>query len=941
MKVKDTIKKVGAVAGSAVMVGMTLGAAQSLADFPQPFVGDDGTVASQVVVGSSGKQADVIGAINVAAALGQEAIQTETRTATAAVSGGSFGWSASDGATLDTRNDNLFFGDALNNVRETLTSQHVSSLEDVTFTDDAGTSVDIEYFLYPGSNAVQFDQHQDSDDDPVLYVDNDAITSSTSGHLFRVSANLGDTVTFNSSDVEGMDINLFGEEYEVSEDTDGDTLVLFGSSQSVSLSTSGATSGTVTVDGTEHTIEIDGVNSGGVIYRVDEGSWEQKTDGSTFTIDGETVRIDNVIDRVDDAGSADFKIGSEELHLEDGAVIEDGDNNDYDGTHVEFTGTGVGAPNTPLDIDTIDLYVGAEDDDMEYVPAGGSYSHSLFEDYVFHLGGLNPDAGDGASDVVSEIAVEQSTTETIQVSFTDDGGDDAALEFFHRDTANDVTEFADDDGETIHVVEGANVTEDEYFVTDAGGFAHMWQVTGVDRDATTGHTASDEATFTIQDVVSGNSVDVDLDWDGNAYQGTEIIDGVSYSFEADGSLGFFAAWGDGSDVDNGAYGANDLDLGDETTVYPALDDESGASVALTEAVDYETGVSSADDTSALMLHSETLTLPSTESSSEKSVLVTVGDTETAVAGDADAFNLTVGGETVASASNPTVGESISVDHAVGQTLYTFNATVTGTGPVTIDLQAGVDVDQNDDNNDGVTGPSVLVIESEDDNDEEHAYVVAPTWDGSSDDEAELNGVTAYTNAANRETAGLESDSDVTEGYDFYGTHTIDDSDDPGSVTFHVPDGQAAAGAGFTAPGGSLDAGGGAGSASVEYEAIAGVGMLPDMGMLDTEVTDSVRQSSHLILVGGPAVNTLVADLAEANDGVWSQQDWIDNGEDSARLNVVADAFSQGNYALIVAGYGADDTRAAARYISNYADHEQELSDAGTSMTLTSADYMTN
>ncbi|MDY6768978.1 MAG: S-layer protein, partial [Candidatus Nanohaloarchaea archaeon] len=104
MKIKESLKKVGAVAGSALMVGMTMGAAQTLGDFPQPFVNQDGTVASQIVVGSQGKQADVVGAINIASTLGNAAVSTEEKTATASAGGGgSFGWSASSGgATLDT-----------------------------------------------------------------------------------------------------------------------------------------------------------------------------------------------------------------------------------------------------------------------------------------------------------------------------------------------------------------------------------------------------------------------------------------------------------------------------------------------------------------------------------------------------------------------------------------------------------------------------------------------------------------------------------------------------------------------------------------------------------------------------------------------------------------------------------------------------------------------
>ncbi|MCJ7478820.1 MAG: S-layer protein, partial [Candidatus Nanohaloarchaeota archaeon QJJ-7] len=179
-----------------------------------------------------------------------------------------------------------------------------------------------------------------------------------------------------------------------------------------------------------------------------------------------------------------------------------------------------------------------------------------------------------------------------------------------------------------------------------------------------------------------------------------------------------------------------------------------------------------------------------------------------------------------------------------------------------------------------------------------------------------------------------------EGYTSYGTHTVKDSDDQGDFTLHVPFGQAVAGAAVTGTDGDLGSGGGSSSATVEYEAMTGMGSLADMGMLDTEVSESVRNSQHLILVGGPAVNTLVSDLAQDNDDVWTQSEWVDQAsEGTARVNVVNDAFTSGQHAMVVAGYSASDTRGAARYISNYADVQDDLE--GQNMKqLSSADYPT-
>ncbi|MDY6778084.1 MAG: S-layer protein, partial [Candidatus Nanohaloarchaea archaeon] len=142
--------------------------------------------------------------------------------------------------------------------------------------------------------------------------------------------------------------------------------------------------------------------------------------------------------------------------------------------------------------------------------------------------------------------------------------------------------------------------------------------------------------------------------------------------------------------------------------------------------------------------------------------------------------------------------------------------------------------------------------------------------------------------------------------------------------------------GFTA-GGEITAGQTSGTTGETYKAVTGMGDLPNMARLDTGVTSSVRSNNHLILVGGPAVNQLVADLA-SNGKTWTQDEWMNQHQGEALLQVVNDAFTQDKHALVVAGHSADDTRAAARYIAEYGQHQQALKDAGKQMTLTQADY---
>ncbi|MFB6212938.1 MAG: S-layer protein, partial [Candidatus Nanohaloarchaea archaeon] len=226
------IKKIGkAVAGSALLVGATLaggasfalaqssgssGTQHNLGDYPAPYVGEDGNVDASIVVGQSAKTVDVVGAIDIAGSLSQAAFTTET--VQAGGSGAAGSWSATGGVTLDTRNDNLYFGDNLDTVRDTLTAEQLSTLEDTTFRDDSGDQTDVENYLYPGNLQTTFGKPDDrNNQDPIHYVKNPSDPSaSASDHLFQLQANFEDEINFAADDVEDEEIQLFGQTYTVS-----------------------------------------------------------------------------------------------------------------------------------------------------------------------------------------------------------------------------------------------------------------------------------------------------------------------------------------------------------------------------------------------------------------------------------------------------------------------------------------------------------------------------------------------------------------------------------------------------------------------------------------------------------------------------------------------------------------------------------------------------
>ncbi len=88
----------------------------------------------------------------------------------------------------------------------------------------------------------------------------------------------------------------------------------------------------------------------------------------------------------------------------------------------------------------------------------------------------------------------------------------------------------------------------------------------------------------------------------------------------------------------------------------------------------------------------------------------------------------------------------------------------------------------------------------------------------------------------------------------------------------------------------------------------------DVVKLDTEVSQADKSANDMILVGGPCVNALVAELADAGKFQYTCESWP--GEDIGIVKVVEDAFAEGKVAVIVAGTRAEQTDLAARAIQS-------------------------
>ena len=976
-KIKESSK---AVAGPALLVGATLaggaafataqdsGSSGDLGDYPAPFIDDDGNIASTIVMGEDAKATDVVAATEIAGQLGNDAFSEETQTVS--TSGASGTWSATNGQSLDTTNDQLYFGSPIDDVRDTLTEDQLDMLQ-TTEAFSGDQDQEVEQYLYVGNQNVGFGQPGDLDDeDPQLFVNvpDTVETDNENNYLYKLQANFEDGVEFTDSsntddsyrndDVYGEEVSMFGMDFTVSDDSfqgsNAGQLVLYGSQDTTSVASGEST--TITIDGEEHTIEVVGVTgSDTAAVRID-GDLEQYSENDEETLSGQTVRIDNIIQTNADnsQGVVQVAMGSEQIILEDGSEVMLGeDEEDVDGTQValEASGSDVGG-NNDVELSSVEVAFGAPDNDETYVTADETFENEVFSDLVFRFGGLNPDSADAEAEGVSPVEYGTDSDDTATVSI-EDGEDSADIPFvYDADVeSSGLTSGGDgglqpDEGDDFVVTEGAEIEEDDYFVSDAGDFAHVWEVTNIDRDTdenggTNSLSSDDEATIDLEDVVTGASVEVDLDTDSDDedYVGTEVIDGQTYNFFLDGDSagdnsdsadgvgnlngGFHVSWDSGASV---ADDGETFDLGERVSVYSAVDTGSDAAVAFTKPVSGPGSIANGN--------SVTLEMPSTDSTDARTLTASVSDD-----GNDETLTLSNSAGSSATLTGTADGTSGTALVTVGNVDYVVEYSGLddpGSGSVSID-NIGVadnqrtgnafgdtsDIDSDSSFSGQTLGPASITIQPEDDNDREHAFIVEPVNDDGDDEELDVGGGEAnhlYTADSTSDLfQDLESDDDEQVGYTAYGTYVHRDTDEPGTVSLNVPSGQSTAGAAFTNDAGELSSEGGGGSGSVDT-------MMPTGWPAQSVALDSddfvpeARTSSNLILVGGPAANSLVEELAN-NNKTWSTSDYT---EGEGLLQLVPEAFNEDHDALVVAGYTGEDTRQAGEFLSNYEQNSEAL-----------------
>ena len=859
------IKKLAAGALGLLMAGATLGFAASLSSFPSPFVGSNGAN-SLIVVGDHANPADVVGAINVAARLGGEVTTEKTLTVSGTTASESI---TGEGVALSTSNTKIFLGDNLKKtgLRSILTKDNLPTvLADGTVTDtDASDSYKYNQYVETSDDySLAFNKDNYANNgDPTLGLFSLTTAPSSSTYLYKTKVVFEKEM--NVTTAAGETISLFGNTYTISSSSTGTKLVLFGSSNS-QLVGEGETIN-ATVNGVGHTVEVQGVSDSTTAVITVDGITKSVTNGHSYTINGLDVYVDGVYyyPKESQVSQVQLSLGSQTLTLENGKKVKTGTGSsetNIDGTYVSIT-------NSSDKISMLQVYVGGASSHSDFLVKGTSMTDPVWKTFKLDYNSASPDLTDSSRDLVK---VYEGGDQDMKLSYTDYKGNEGDFVFAHANSGLTSINLSDGDGDQINVVEGQAMQVNEYFVADAGDYGHLFEITNIDADG------SSTGSIELTDVFSGTTYDVLLGSD-NASQ--KVIDGQTYYINVTGNANVYVTWGSSA-----GYEA----VGSKLTMFPLIKGKNGEHLALFDA---ETLNVTTND-------GKTLVLPTGE------VVI-----DRYATGSSYALNLTAGtgySATFSTLNLSDTGSNVLLlgDTSTGGAKYNITSSNDGS-TVTVSVM----------DYDGVayTKPGVMLVEEQDDSNNVYTATVSVKSNGATSPKIEATSP-SFSYAEQSQTR--KSDSDITDYVDLYGLYAVKNANgDQDDVTFYYPDTQMVNNFYVLASDASVSSSGGSSSQTITYN--ESVPIKTPIAKLVSQVTTADKSSYNMILVGGPAINDLVRELADA--GKTKNVTWYrSQGSGTALVDFVSDAWGTGKAALVVAGYGASDTVAAADIVQKYDDN---------------------
>ncbi len=613
----------------------------------------------------------------------------------------------------------------------------------------------------------------------------------------------------------------------------------------------------ITVGGKEYTVKVVGIVDSTTAVVEINGITKEVEEGKSYDFGGLQVYIEDVFY---------YKVPTEtgSVVLSAGAdkyIFENGQPVKEGNNEDIIKGTRVAMGYNDYKLTYLKIAFDAADTQSNYIKEGDTWTDPVFGTIKVAFNGLD-------SSPTEKIVVEPASSQTYRVSFTDKNGNSVTLEWAYDSdlaTTGNV-KLADSNGYAYHLVEGEATKLNEYtFLAAAEGFERIVQVTSI--DATPG---AGTGKLTLRDVVTGAEFDVNLkETNTGIFTGTKVIDGQEYYVYLDTKNDndvtndeVKITWGKGSD-----YG----DAGNEITVYPILRTSKGAEIVLTKP--------------------ETLTFSTGET---KTISLPTGDITVTTSTDGN-VTVSVGGSQILS----TAGSDVTVTGVkIGSVAYDITAHPDATAPtVKIALNASA------------TEPALMIIEEEDANGNKNAVIIPVKEVANTNLDLDTP---VFTGMHSKFTSTGDNED---KAVDVYGTMVYrTNTNEQDTVTITYPDKQLVA---AVAVGSNPKFG----EAKSEVMRDVVIPVTTDVAKLDTEIGDYEKQNYDLIVVGGPCVNKIAAELL-GDASVYKSHPACDDlfasvaGEKAAIVKVFPNVFAQGKTAVLVAGWNRDATKKAAMMLQS-------------------------
>jgi len=898
---KFSFRKIASVIASAVMIGSTLGTALAATNYPQPFV--VGGAAQGAIVITSGTHAGA--SVDWDAAVGlKDALQglvTTSTTSGASATGG-------DSINLASSSQKLFWNSSLNAAKTSLTNSELPTLlKSGTITDDNGVAYTYTQSITLGNTSIMYDTSGGDFTDPELYV-NLGIASGTTP-VYKYKFNLNKNLNVTSSTVQGNDIELLGQKYTIGSASTtatagSEVIELFGSGSSVTLNEGQESK--VTVAGTEHTVKLVMVDSASKAYiTVDGGTTRDISALGSATVGGISVFVKTVAYSAKESSTnyATLIVGGNKIKLLQQQTATKG----TDDISVQNTAVTITVDANKL-LSSFIVNITAQDATKDWIKVGNSYVDPIFGNLKVNFASITPTLDDTSR---SKLVVDTDNSRNARVTFTSAlAGVEKQFAFLHDDDTSDSTitpVLADTANKTIHVVEGENISINEYMVINAGDYGRIVKLTSVPTGA-----MSSTSTIQFQDVVSGENLftgsgltvggAINLEGNSGANASTNV-DGQTYYFRVynGSSSNVSVTWGTGA-----GYGT----AGQVNTLFPRIKLQNGGWMAIM--------------TTTTVTNGTFYSLPGVE---------TLSTYETGK-NASFAGNLTKYGFAADAAINATGLQTVFYGWAFGNANYTLSYNASGPATATI---LGIDTTN-------IGGGNVTVSNSSAFCSFNSTYKGAilfeekkkTTESGNADDGdiicvyVDKSGsttpvtVSAGQPYATTQWSGVQtwsSDSYQQSALTRFGTFIKYNTKDSDKVEIYYPNDEMFADVLFTAEGTTITPGRVAGGTILVVK--------------DTEV-DSVKDK-NLVVVGGSCINSVAAKILGSDTPLcgadFTAKTKVD-GTTTAQyiVKAVASPYNAAKTAVLVAGWEAANTKDAVAYLKT----QKPATDVGTELVLPTA-----